>query len=56
MTFYNLDLEGNFNEEISVPSNTKILLDGENGDSYLIYNSTLDQMEIWKGGVLQVSW
>ncbi len=42
--------------EVSVPSNTKVALNGADGDTYIIYNSSADQVEIWKGGVLQTSW
>jgi hypothetical protein len=42
--------------EISVPSDTKVVLNGAGGNTYIIYNSTSGNVEIYKGGVLQVSW
>lgn len=41
---------------LSVDSDIKIALNGIGGNTYLIYNSGADQLELWKGGVLQVSW
>ena len=40
----------------SIPSDTKFYLDGPNGSTYLIYNSSLDRIEIYKGDVIKAAW
>lgn len=44
-----LDALGN----IHVEQGAKIILDGEDGDSYLTYNTALSRVELWVNGVLE---
>lgn len=50
-----LSVSGDHNVS-SIPSDTKFYLDGPNGSTYLIYNSTLDRVELWKNDIIQHAW
>lgn len=39
-----------------VNSDEKLFLDGPDGDTYLIHNSTLDRIEIWKNDTIKAAW
>ena len=39
-----------------VAENTKFAFNGQDGDSYIIYNSSLNRLELYKGGVLKAAW
>jgi len=42
--------EGNFSESIAIPANKKIMLEGPQGDTYIIFNSSNGFIEFFVNG------
>ena len=40
----------------SVPAGSKFSLDGDTGETYLIYNTTTERVELWVKNTKQAEW